>query len=73
MKYIDLAKVRSKGVNDECDVATANTPEEMKQLLGAGFQLVAEKFGVMWFTRPKRFRGIHNLEDKRRSAMINLK
>jgi integrase len=73
MKYIDLAKVRSKGVNDECDVATANSPEEMKQVLGAGFQFIAEKFGVMWFTRPKRFRGLLHLEDKRRSAMISLK
>jgi integrase len=73
MKYIDIAKVRSKGVNDECDVATASTPEELKNLLGAGFQLVAEKFGLMWFTRPKRFRGLKHLDDKRRSEMINLK
>jgi hypothetical protein len=73
MKYIDLAKVRSKGVNDECDVVTANSPEEMKQVLGAGFQFIAEKFGIMWFTRPRLFRGLLHLEDKRRSAMISLK
>jgi integrase len=73
MKYIDLANVRSKGVNDECDVATASTPEETRNLLGAGFQMVGDKFGLLWFTRPKRFRGLKHLEDKRRNAMINLK
>lgn len=73
MKYIDIAKVRSRGVNDECDVSTASTPEEMKQLLGAGFQLVTEKFGLMWFTRPKRFRGLKCLGDKAKNTIIKLK
>jgi hypothetical protein len=76
MKYIDLAKVRSKGVNDECDVATASTPEEMRNLLTAGFQIVGDGnklFGLLWFTRPKRFRGLKHLDDKRRNEMINLK
>jgi hypothetical protein len=75
MKYINIAKVRVKEAPTECDVQTASSADEMRTLLSQGFQLVGdkEKFGVLWFSCPKCFQGFLNLDDKRRSMMINLK
>jgi integrase/predicted RNA-binding Zn-ribbon protein involved in translation (DUF1610 family) len=66
MKYIGMIHFK----NDEFEVATATTVEEAKQILSVGFDYITEKNGIMLFRRPKRF---GNLEDKRRSSMINLK
>jgi hypothetical protein len=51
MKYIGLVYFK----DDEFEVATANTQDEAKQVLSAGFDYVAEKNGIMLFRRPKRF------------------
>jgi integrase len=51
MKYIRLIHFEES----EFEVATAETVEEAKQKLAAGFDFVTEKAGIMLFRRPKRF------------------
>jgi len=51
MKYIHMVHFK----DDEFDVATATTVEEIKQLATAGFEKIDEIKGVHVFRRPKRF------------------
>ena len=51
MKYIHMIQFK----DDEFDVATATTVEEIKQLLSAGFEKADQLDGVHIFKRPKRF------------------
>lgn len=41
--------------DDEFDVGTATTMEEIKQLLAAGFEKADEWKGIHVYRRPKRF------------------
>jgi len=50
-KYIGLVHFK----DDEFEVTSATTVEEAKQILGASFDYVTEKSGIMLFRRPKRF------------------
>ena len=43
---------------DEYEVTTATTVEEAKTVLGAGFDYVTEKHGIMLFRRPNRFKKV---------------
>jgi len=51
MKYIHMIAFK----DDEFDVATATTVEEIKKLATAGFQKFDELNGIHVFRRPKRF------------------
>jgi len=51
MKYIHMITFK----DDEFDVATATTVEEIKKLATAGFQKFDELNGIHVFRRPKRF------------------
>jgi len=51
MKYTQLVTFS----DSEYEVATAQTLEEAKQVLSAGFDYVAEKDGIMLFRKPKRY------------------
>jgi integrase len=51
MKYISMIHFK----DDEFEVTTANTVEEAKQVLSAGFDYVTMKDGIMLFRKPKRF------------------
>jgi len=51
MKYTQLIQFK----DNEYDVATAQTVEEAKNLLSAGFEHVTEMHGIMLFRKPKRF------------------
>jgi len=51
MKYIHMVSFK----DDEFDVATATTIEEIKQLLAAGFEKADELNNIHIYTRPKRF------------------
>jgi len=51
MKYTQLVSFS----DTEFEVATAQSLEEAKQVLGAGFDYVAEKDGIMLFRKPKRY------------------
>jgi integrase len=54
MKYIHMLNLK----DDEFDVATATTVEEIKQLAEAGFQKFDEINNIHIFRRPKRFSNI---------------
>jgi len=54
MKYTQLVKFK----DDEFDVATATTVEDIKQLAEAGFEKFDELNGIHVFRRPKRFANI---------------
>jgi integrase len=41
--------------DSEYEVATAQTLEEAKQALSAGFDYITEKNGIMLFRKPKRY------------------
>jgi len=51
MKYTQLVSFS----DSEYEVTTAQTLEEAKQVLSAGFDYVAEKDGIMLFRKPKRY------------------
>jgi len=51
MKYIHMVHFK----DDEFEVATATTVEEIKELVGAGFEKVDEIHGIHIFKRPKKF------------------
>jgi integrase len=51
MKYTQLIQFK----DNEFEVATATTIEEAKPIIGAGFEFVHEKNGIMMFRKPKRF------------------
>ena len=51
MKYIGPLNFK----DDQFEVTTATTVEEAKTILGAGFDYVTEKSGILLFRRPKRF------------------
>jgi len=53
MKYIHTIDFK----DDEFDVATATTVEEVKQLASAGFEKFDEMNAIHIFRRPKRFNG----------------
>jgi hypothetical protein len=53
MKYIHMIHFK----DDEFEVATATTVEEIKELVSAGFGKVDEIQGIHIFRRPKRFAG----------------
>jgi len=53
MKYIHMIAFK----DDEFDVATATSLEEIKQLLSAGFEKADEFNGIHVFRRPKKFNG----------------
>jgi hypothetical protein len=54
LKYTQLVKFK----DNEFDVATATTVEEIKQLAAAGFEKFDELQGIHVFRRPKRFANI---------------
>lgn len=51
MKYTQLVSFS----DSEYEVTTAQTLEEAKQVLSAGFDYIAEKDGIMLFRKPKRY------------------
>lgn len=51
MKYIHMIHFK----DDEFDVATATTVEEVKELASGGFEKVDEIQGFHVFRRPKRY------------------
>jgi len=51
MKYIGMLQFK----DDDFEVATATTAEEIKQLAQAGFQKFDELNGMHVFRKPKRF------------------
>ena len=51
MKYTQLIQFK----DNEFEVATAQTVEEAKSILSAGFEYITEKNGIMLFRKPKRF------------------
>ena len=51
MKYTQLIQFK----DSEFEVATAQTVEEAKTVISAGFEYVTEKKGIMLFRKPKRF------------------
>lgn len=51
MKYTQLVSFS----DTEYEVTTAQSLEEAKQVLSAGFDYVAEKDGIMLFRKPKRY------------------
>ena len=51
MKYIHMIHFK----DDEFEVATATTVEEIKELAAAGFDKVDEFQGIHVFRKPKRF------------------
>ncbi len=51
MKYIHIIEFK----DDEFDVATATSVEEVKQLASPGFEKIDEINGIHVFRRPKRF------------------
>ena len=51
MKYTQLTQFK----DDEYDVATTTTIEQVKTIVAAGYDYVTEKQGIMLFKRPKRF------------------
>jgi integrase len=53
MKYIHMVHFK----DDEFEVATATTVEEIKQLVAVGFEKIDEMKGIHVFRRPKRFAG----------------
>lgn len=53
MKYIHMLNLKE---DDEFEVATATTVEEVKELIEAGFEKVDEIQGTHIFRRPKRFK-----------------
>lgn len=54
MKYITMLNIK----DDEFDVTTATTLEEIKQVAAAGFQKYDEINGIHVYRRPKRFGGL---------------
>jgi transposase-like protein len=72
MKYIGMINFKT----DDYEVQAAQTVEECKALLMAGFNFVMEKCGVSLFRRPKRFASSQSsspvLVDKRGCNSINL-
>ena len=52
MKYISMIHFK----DDQFEVTTATNIEEAKKVLSAGFEYVTQKYGIMLFRRPKRFR-----------------
>ena len=60
MKYTQLIQFK----DDEFDVATATTTEEIKQLVAAGFEKADELNSIHIFRKPKRFAALsQNLHD----------
>jgi hypothetical protein len=53
MKYIHMIQFK----DEDYDVATATTVEEVKQLASAGFEKFDEMNSIHVFRRPKKFRG----------------
>jgi len=53
MKYIHMIKFK----DEDYEVATATTVEEIKQLASAGFEKFDEMNSIHIFRRPKKFRG----------------
>ena len=51
MKYIHMVHFK----DDEFDIATASTVEDVKKLAAAGFEKFDEIQGIHVFRRPKRF------------------
>ncbi len=51
MKYTQLIQFK----DSEYEVATAQTVDEAKTVISAGFEFIAEKNGIMLFRKPKRF------------------
>jgi integrase len=51
MKYTQLIQFK----DSEFEVACAETIEEAKEVLKAGFEYITEKNGIMLFRKPKRF------------------
>ena len=51
MKYTQLIQFK----DNEYEVATAQTVDEAKTVISAGFEYVTEKNGIMLFKKPKRF------------------
>lgn len=72
MKYIGMINFKT----DDYEVQAAQTVEECKTLLTAGFDFVMEKCGISLIKRPKRFASSQNsspvLIDKRQCNSINL-
>jgi len=51
MKYTQLIEFK----DNEYEIATAESVEEAKPVIEAGFEYDAEKIGIMMFRKPKRF------------------
>jgi RecG-like helicase len=51
MKHIGMIDFKE----GEFEVASATTVKEAMKILGAGFDCVTERNGIMLFKRPKRF------------------
>jgi hypothetical protein len=51
MKYIGMLNFK----DDQFEVTSATTVDEAKKILGARFDYVTEKNGIMLFRKPKRF------------------
>jgi integrase len=51
MKYTQLIQFK----DSEFEVATAQTVDEAKAVISAGFEFIIEKNGIMLFRKPKRF------------------
>ena len=54
MKYIHALEFR----DEDFEIATATTEEEVKQLGEAGFIKYDEMKGIHFYRKPKRFRGL---------------
>jgi hypothetical protein len=61
MKYIGMLKFE----NEDYEVATGTTVDEIKQLAEAGFQKFDEVNGIHIFRKPKKFNSLQNtIHDK---------
>jgi hypothetical protein len=60
MKYIHAITFK----DDDYEIATATTPEEVKQLGIAGFVKYDEMSGIHFYRKPKKFRSLYWNESK---------
>ena len=54
MKYIHTIQFK----NEDFEIATATTPEEIKQLGQAGFVKYGEMNGIHFYKKPQKNRGL---------------
>jgi len=51
--YVHLENALFRADNDEFHVKVAKAPEEIKQLLEAGFEYICEKDGLLYFRKRR--------------------